>query len=282
MRVRIVKYRGFSTRYIAQRLERGFGAVGCEIVENCPDLSVVYYRWMRKDGPVTRPRAVWLVDEPYHWPHSRAWARGFDFVFVNDRVALDQQPSGFNVYWLPAAQEPIRVTQPITCDVAFVGAASPNRLRLLTQIRDRLWNLDVRLVGPGWPRAWGPRDEWITAEEAARYYAGARISLNIHRATRPGYQGSRPTGLNFRAFEIAAQGGFQILDEREDRGLFIPSAATFDGTAEGLLERISYYLDHEEERRASAEACRREVEAHTFAARARRILEAMSALPSAA
>jgi len=278
MRVLMVAYRGFSTRYIAERMARAFAAVGCTVVSDRPaDLNFVYYRWMRKDGPVGRPRALWLVDEPYHWPNSTAWSRPFDWVFVNDRATLcDHHP--LCTYWLPAAYEPIDVRRPVCCDVALVGAGFPNRRRLMGTIRERLKGLDVRLVGPRWPARWyadGGRDEWIAPEEAARYYAGARINLNLHRHVRHPRRRRKPTAVNFRALEIAAVGGFQIADDREDLALFIPSCPTFDGTAGDLHRKIVYYLRHDAERREIAEACRREVAPHTFEARARLVLEAV-------
>jgi len=219
-------------------------------------------------------RALWLVDEPYHWPQSTAWSRPFDRVFVNDRATLcDHLP--LKTYWLPAAYEPVTVPRPIECDVALVGAAFPSRLRLLQTLRPHLNRLDVRLVGPGWPAAWRPVDCWVRPEHAARYYAGARINLNLHREVPRPPRRRKPTALNFRAFEIAAVGGFQITDDREDRATFIPSCPTFDGTAEDLRRAIDYYLKHEEERREIGEACRREAAPHTFAARAGLVLEAV-------
>jgi len=78
--------------------------------------------------------------------------------------------------------------------------------------------------------------------------------------------------MNFRAFEIASVGGFQIVDEREDRAVLLPSCPTFDGTPADLWRKIEYYLAHDNERRDIAEACRREVAPHTFEARAKQVL----------
>jgi len=290
MRVRVVAYRGFSTRYVAERMARAFAALGCEVEGPdppsltpdpgplTPDLSFVYYRWMRKDGPVRRPRALWLVDEPYQWPASWLWSGPFDWTFVNDRATLEGHGAGTGrpVHWLPAAHEPCAVTDPIRCDVALVGAGFRNRRTILRYLLPHLSGLDVRLVGPQWPVEWRPRDEWVSAAEAARYYAGAKVNLNIHRRPRSDYPGPAPTALNFRAFEIAAVGGFQILDAREDAAIFLPSAVTFDGTIKDLRRKILHYLGHDAERRAIAEACRREVAPHTFEARARTVLETVA------
>jgi len=282
----MVAYRGFSTRYVAERMARAFAALGCTVQGPgaappppgsrlpIPDLSFVYYRWMRKDGPVARPRAIWLVDEPYWFPRSRVWSRSFDWIFVNDRSTL-RDHGWLHTHWLPAAYEPVEVADPIACDVAFVGAGFPNRRQLIGSLLDAIPRLDLRLTGPDWPLKWQPRSQWVSPEEAARYYAGAKVSLNIHRAPRSDSDGPTPTALNFRAFEIAAVGGFQILDAREDAAIFLPSAVTFDGSADDLARTVRYYLGHDDERRAIAEACRREVAPHTFEARAKTVLEAV-------
>ena len=286
-RIRIIAYRGFSTRYVAERMARAFADLGCGVQGPdsappppgsrlpTPDLSFVYYRWMRKDGAVRRPRALWLVDEPYQWPASLTWPRLFDWTFINERATLEAHGAGAgrHVYWLPPAYEPLTVTDPIRCDVALVGAGFPNRRALLRSILPDLSGRDVRLVGPDWPAAWHPRDEWVQPSEAARYYAGATVNLNIHRAPRTDYPGPAPTALNFRAFEIAAVGGFQILDAREDAAIFIPSAVTFDGTIKDLRRKVLHHLTHDAEREAIAAACRREAAPHTFEARARTVLQ---------
>ena len=272
---------------------RAFAALGCTVQGPgaappppgsrlpTPDLSFVYYRWMRKDGPVGRPRAIWLVDEPYWFPRSRVWSRSFDWIFVNDRSTL-RDHGWLHTHWLPAAYEPVEVADPIACDVAFVGAGFPNRRQLIGSLLDAIPRLDLRLTGPDWPLKWQPRSQWVSPEEAARYYAGAKVSLNIHRAPRSDSDGPTPTALNFRAFEIAAVGGVQITEDRPDRRVFLPSCPVYDGTAEHLLSQVRWLLEDDAARAQIAAACRNEVGPHTYQARARLVLESVGALPDTA
>ena len=259
---------------------RAFARVGCEIVRDPPvDLEWIHRGWLsRRYGPLARPRAVWLVDEPYHWGHRKAWSRHADYVFVNDRGALGAHREG-RTHWLPPAYEPFEVSDPIACDVAIIGRNFRARRRVLRKLWPYLSRLDVRIAGSRWPEEWPVVAEWLEPEEAARYYAGATVNINIHRqAWGPECDADAPTptGLNFRAFEIAAVGGFQIMDEREDAAIFLPSAVTFDGTADDLRRKIAYYLSHDNERRAIAEACRREVAPHTFDVRAKTVLRVLA------
>ena len=81
----------------------------------------------------------------------------------------------------------------------------------------------------------------VLPEEAAELYARSKICLNIHLSAHK--------GVNPRTFEIMATGSFQLVDEREDYAGLVPEQdmAVFRSTEE-LIEKISYYLAHEDER----------------------------------
>ena len=81
----------------------------------------------------------------------------------------------------------------------------------------------------------------ILPEKAAELYARSKICLNIHL---PAHKGVNP-----RTFEIMATGSFQLIDKREDYAGLVPEQdmAVFRSTEE-LIEKISYYLAHEDER----------------------------------
>ena len=56
-------------------------------------------------------------------------------------------------------------------------------------------------------------------------------------------------GVNPRTFEIMATGSFQLIDEREDyAGLVTERDMVIFRSTEELIEKISYYLAHEDER----------------------------------
>jgi spore maturation protein CgeB len=111
------------------------------------------------------------------------------------------------------------------------------------------------------PGAFGPRTNEV--------YNSARINLNVHTWFGQG------SGMNLRLFEVPAAGGFLLTDwvaeidgaYRQDEHLVCWR------TVEELREKVTYYLAHEDERRAIAARGREHfLRHHTYAARARDLL----------
>ena len=71
-----------------------------------------------------------------------------------------------------------------------------------------------------------------------------------------------------RAFEAAAAGAllFQEAGNREVPGIFAEERECVYYGDEDLEERLEHFLDHEDERRAIAEAARAKVASYTFSA----------------
>jgi hypothetical protein len=127
-------------------------------------------------------------------------------------------------------------------EVSFVGTHTPQRAELIRYLNHRLGQ-EVRVWGRGWGGSGIKCRGRLSLEETLKVYACSKISLNVHQA---GVEGG-----NMRYFEIPAVGGFQICDWKEGlpREDFGTRVVTFR-TPEELGERISYYLEHEEERHA--------------------------------
>ena len=86
----------------------------------------------------------------------------------------------------------------------------------------------------------------LSSQEVAEFYRRSKICLNI--------QGNEGDNLNPRTFEIMATGAFELISRHKDYlGLIEPGRDLVDfGTPEELVEKISYYLEHEKERKAIA------------------------------
>ena len=114
----------------------------------------------------------------------------------------------------------------------------------------------------------------ITPEETALAYAGAAVSLNVHSGPGPGYN---PGSLfvNPRTFEIAACGGFQIVDRRPLlSGLFDETELSVSEGPETLAEEALRFLGDPEERRERGRRARERVlSSHLYAHRLASILE---------
>jgi spore maturation protein CgeB len=191
-------------------------------------------------------------------------ARFFDVVFVaqKDYVQSYRQAVGHDqVYWLPLAAAPDihrrHELAPIY-DVAFVGSAgvahrrTSSRLRRLHLLSARYKTNDVFAPAP--------------AEEVGRIYSQARIVFNTSIAG----------DVTMRDFEATACGALLVTDSAANglAELFeIGKEVVVFGDDQELLEKIDYYLAHEQERRAIAEAgFRRTHGQHTYQHRVRQIL----------
>ena len=226
------------------------------------------------------PTAFWFVEDFRHMAYWKGLVSRYDAVFpfqAGECLAEMGAAGARNVHYLPAAADP-EIHRPLVLsraeqetfgsDVSFMGAAYYNRRRMLTGPID----FDLRIWGEGWPDA-GPLEgavqrngARIAAEDAVRIYNATKINVNLHSSAY--HEGVNPVGdsVNPRTFEIAACGGFQLVDKRS----LLPDLfgedemATFDDL-ETLRDGVRRYLADPEARAAMAERGRARILAeHTY------------------
>ncbi|MBI3802812.1 MAG: glycosyltransferase [Nitrospirae bacterium] len=254
------------------------------VVAERPDLMIVF-----KGGSV-EAEALWEIrnrtptvmmnlfpDNPLHMMPFRN-IEPYHFFFIKDSYALAALTKiGFqNVRYLPHAADP-DVCRPVAltpeeqkgwgADLSLVGSHYPYRGFLMRELQA----FDLKIWGKGWASL--PSDDPIRpavqgrsvwGEEKTKVVCGSKISLNPHHPLND------ITGINDRTFEIAACGGFQLLDRKADleKHFKIGEEIIAYNDKKELLELIRYYLDHEETRRQIAErAYRRVLKDHTVAHR---------------
>lgn len=225
--------------------------------------------------------ACWFPDNAANEPYA-SWVRTigplWDHFFTFDSALYGQVPSDMHarIHVIPfavdaAMWDPEPITQDderrYACDVCFVGAPYPERVRLLEQ----LTGLDVRIWGwPGWKNTtlakWyrGP----LNARESAKAYRLAKICVNTNIMPRA-------NGPNVKTFEIAAAGGFQLTDAPNELSQSFVIGRELDTfvNEDDLKKKVSYWLTHEEERQRVAVAGHaRCVRDHTLRARVRTLL----------
>lgn len=237
---------------------------------------------LRKAGILT---ALLCTESPYlTLERERYDAQAYDVVFTNDKsaVGLFNNPA----VYLPAAFHKGIHTQDgpraSSCDVFFVGTGFPERHALINGVD---WaGITLHLSGT----LWGETHRLMDNTEAAAYYRSAAICLNHHRTTRD-YTGGQhiPNGAAYsigpRAYEIAACGGFQLMDDsrEEARHVFGGALATYRAGDSADLERaIRFWLSHPEERRAMAVEQHRLIQSHSWDARARLVLDTLQEHPA--
>lgn len=142
------------------------------------------------------------------------------------------------------------------------------RREILTKVADR-FGLD--LYTPDRNLAWkgctnhGPVDYY---DFAPYVFKRAKINLNISLR-------SIASGIPLRAFDIMGAGGFLLTNFQSDfLDFFVPGEDfVYYDSQEDLLDKIAYYLEHEEERAQIAEnGLRRIREHHTYRHRVEEML----------
>ncbi|MEH7456467.1 glycosyltransferase [Bacillus sp. JJ1127] len=261
-----------------------------------PDLVLVfsgfklpYYQveMLKRNGIKT---AVWMTDDPYVIDQSKKIAPFYEFVFTQEKncVSFYKSIGCQNVYHLPLAADPNvfyprEVDEKYKTDILFIGVAFSNRVRFFDEIANYLVNKNILISGVGWKNMQNYHllqqrinaNHWLSPEETASYYNGAKIVLNLHRShddptINKNSEKIEALSLNPRTFEISACGAFQLTDIRPDLGEFYKPGYDIETyrTPQDLIEKIEYYLNNEEERKTIASrAIKRVQNEHTFSHR---------------
>ncbi len=240
---------------------------------------------LRKAGILT---ALLCTESPYLTiERERFDAAHYDVVFTNDKNATHL--FGKPAHYLPAAYNPAvhRTDGPRAAnapDVFFVGSGFEERKALFAGVD---WTgIDFRCSGTLWD---GNADtdtilsRLMDNEQAATYYRAAKINLNHHRTTKDYHSGQHlPNGAAYslgpRAYEIAACGGFQLIDDsrEEAQEVFGTSLATYRAGDSADLERqVRFWLAHPQERTTLAAAQCAAVHSHSWTARAGVVLDTL-------
>lgn len=229
----------------------------------------------------------WFADDHWRFDNfSRHWAECFTFVSTTDVSSLPKYKAiGYsNVLLTQWGANPNiynRRKDALRYDVTFVGQAYGERPNIINSLRTH--NIDVKTWGTYWRvRTWhraarklrllsDDRFEELanstrtTQDEMVEIFRTSRINLNLSGASQKGL--SQVKGRNF---EIPACGGFQLSEHAERLDEFFQldkEIVCYESPGE-LVEKIRHYLDHEDERRAIADAgYERVMRHHTYAKR---------------
>lgn len=191
-------------------------------------------------------------------------AKKFDYVFFNQKDAADE----LGAVWLPHAAEPqaypkINILKKF--DVGFIGHVqeTPNyngftRVEALDRLFKEFPNFYYGTRHPGFP-------EKNLFEDAAKKFSQSKIVFNT----------SIKDDVNMRVFETLSTGSFLLtnwiptLEELFEDGKHLVTYRTLDE----MVEKAKYYLEHEDEREAIANAGYQEfINNHTYLHRVNKIL----------
>lgn len=246
------------------------------------------------------PVACFGTEAPYFLRLEQELSRHYTHWFTNEKKCVDAF-GDTPTFYLPHAYNPnVHVPAPIEeekrCDVVFVGGGYPERKKLLEGVDwggailktlGTLWHLDLtaELGSNDAARASRYSEKAIPNTETTAWHRAATISLNLHRKMMQVETGREiapgsASSLGPRAYEIPACGGFMLIDDErpEATEVFGDSLASFRAWDSASLEReIRYWLTHPDARDRARTAQREAVLPHSWTARARYVLECITA-----
>jgi spore maturation protein CgeB len=234
--------------------------------------------------------AVWLTDDPYYTDVTVVFAPLYDFVFTLELncVPFYQNYGCAQVHYLPlgfcpSLYRPKQVRVSNRRDICFVGSGYWNRVHFFDGITPYLDRKNVCISGQWWERmvnyiklkAKIRLDQWMGPEETADFYNGTKIVINLHRSYDDATFNNNSRLIhavspNPRTFEISGCGVLQLTDIRADLPRFYTpdkEIVTY-GSAEELMHKIDYYLNHGDERNELAlRGLNRSMREHTYTKR---------------
>jgi spore maturation protein CgeB len=238
------------------------------IVDNCfpyhPDFlrSLGIYKVMRTtDGPMAaydRDFAYLHAYDHvlYHGPaYSRDMGMEEKLRYCGAKRVSFWPHGSFDALRDPAKTELNILSKKRDIDVVFVGALEVNKMPLLAAVkkafrgRFRLYGLsnlkrnvyfNLKYGFPGWVTA-------LPFEHYVRLYQRAKIGINLHN------RGDYTIG-SYRLFDLPANGVMQISDGGQylEQFFSVGKEVVSYHDVEELIDKISYYLGHEEERKEIA------------------------------
>jgi spore maturation protein CgeB len=244
----------------------------------------------------------YAYDDMWRKPFVDFWAPHFSYVTTSYvRGVEDMRARGHrNGIYLSLASNHFlfeKTNAPKKYDVSFVGMKHPYRKWLIDRLEREGARVQVRGTGWSGERIKGShfRKGRVPVEELVEIINASRINLNLTNETSwdARYLLSSPRAVwntlrsrksfapvNLRIFEINACGGFQLVPYMEglEKRYAIGEELVIYQSPEQLVERVRYYLQHEEEREAiAARGHARTLRDHTMAARFEELFERVGA-----
>lgn len=262
-----------------------------EIKKNQPDVLIVFGQNRVLTSALAQIKAMFQIKIVYIWQDTLLFLGSnqinslslYDLIctYSKSNIKPLQYLGGRNVVWLPLGADPhlhsqVTPREQFKCDVAFIGQWRPEREAAIVALINKLPNLNIKIWGPDWKRRSknsSIRNSWqgrsLYGKEFAQAIVSASVNLNIIDDTNY-------PAANMRFFEIPCAGGLQISStcpEMENEFKHGESIFYFHDYAE-LADIVKSLLKDEIKiEQISQVAHNIIIENHTYASRARKILE---------
>lgn len=202
---------------------------------------------------VPAPTAWWGIDNHLNYRWHKEYANLFDYSFFAQKEYMQKalRYGTKNLRWLPlGCDEEIHRDQNLEriYDIGFVGNVNANRKKFFDSLGAKVNTFSGLFL-----------------EEMGKVYSQSKIVLNV----------SAREDLNMRAFESMAAGAL-LITQKIDAGihdLFTENKHFVFHNIKDAGNIVSYYLTHDEERKAIAEAGKNEVlKNNTYAKRMEQLI----------
>ncbi|WP_144550634.1 glycosyltransferase [Bacillus sp. X1(2014)] len=178
---------------------------------------------------------VWLTEDPYYIDQSVNLIEQYDYIFTIDIGACEFYNIRFpnkKIYHLPLGTDPTlyypaNIPNHYLYDLCLIGYPYTNRIELIKHILDQT-SYSLLLVGPNWSKFINYKNnhqlkiinKWIKPEFVRQIFSLSKIILNPHRSynfhKNQNTLGIESKSINNRTFDIAACGGFQLIENKLD------------------------------------------------------------------
>jgi spore maturation protein CgeB len=237
------------------------------------------------------PTVNWFADDHWRFDNFTShMAPAFDLAVTTDAGSLPKyEAAGLKdkvllSQWACNKYAYTRVANQIEHDVTFVGQPHGNRQEIIDRITAA--GHPVECWGFGWPAGKLDHDGMV------RVFSTSRVNLNLSNSSTPpntlrvrvgrllgrGPKGPQPPQIKGRNFEVPGCGGFLLTENVPHLGKYFEigkEVAVYDGP-DDLVEQVGYWLEHDDERAAVADAgYRRVLEEHTYDHRFEEIFRAL-------
>src|SRR3954447_3710794 len=237
------------------------------------------------------PTVNWFADDHWRFDNfSKHMAPALDLAVTTDAASLPKyEAAGLRdkvllSQWACNKYAYSRVSDQMEHDVTFVGQPHGNRREIIDRITEA--GHPVECWGFGWPAGKLDHDGMV------RVFSTSRVNLNLSNSSTPpntlrvrvgrllgrGPKGPQPPQIKGRNFEVPGCGGFLLTEAVPHLEKYFElgkEVAVYDGP-DDLVEQVGYWLEHDDERVAVAEAGYRRVLAeHTYDHRFEEIFRAL-------
>lgn len=218
---------------------------------------------LRDISTMTRTKTIgWFCDSHFRYDSfDKPWAQTLNYNVTTSASAYQRYlQDGFALKVIKsqwgASPAYKNLNKPRDIEVSFIGQPHGDRRQIIEQIRKA--GIDIQCFGTGWPQR-------LSFDGMIDVWNRSKINLNLNNACDVRYK-----QIKGRNFEVPACGGFLLTGHPENLDEYYKinqEVATFNNTEE-MIEKIKYYLAHDEEREAIAKAgYERTMKDHTYSTR---------------